>query len=1187
MSRSIPQDHSKSRPFRLEPVRALGVVLCFVAASGMGAEDNPSLDGLVGQPAELSAWAYVYRADRAVQEKPEAHLIPRRLERLDHVYRPVSLWFSQENEKQRAGRPPHPGLLSHQDVGELGAMLPRPEGALRSALLWEGRMQLDRLELRWPKDGAPAQKDVETRVYPAPFGWFGWQRDQQVTINPEVSTDGLTWVYRGDWNGVDMVAVFVRSGNAVPMIRAYGPERWERMEVEIEWGFKPGTENAEFDGRVEGFFGKVGQAAPLPDDAGTTMTSPIAWKSHVGGTNRRGIVASLWCLRPTIERYNGLPIYPYGHPRDTRITVWTKSGNFTFMPRDLEKGPILAPEYGFFVRATGQPSAQLTKADTQSLLDRKIDALLGNPQLHGWGVGRTQGVALGAMVNLLWNRANHNPDTPWFAGNATDEPIIAQGITLPGHSVAAHPGHDSDVSVGWRSPLDGRVRVTGNVAHAQPVVSDGVEWSVVSESAAGQSVLIQGVIDRGGRQTIPSTDVAVRQGDLLSLVIGRRDNHTCDSTVLNLVISEIGGQDREWDLAKDVVAHLPEGNPLADSFGNAGVWSFFQPASLPGNPPPVRALASQSGSAREFMRELASANVKSIRAMTRERREATWDEAMREIKLPLLRPGATLPPYGLTEDPPMQVEVPESRWQDAWRMGTSQLRKGELSYMDLALEAPRPIHDMDLVGLHDAAAARLDDFLRRPGTLADGDFCDGSGNFCIGKLFHETAIIDVPGHPTYELVHNGGTGRILYDLAEHYMLTGDGDWFRRNQWRMQAAAEWIIRQRTDYLKGVPNREDLWAAGLHPPQHIADCAWGYSEWKWYTNIDAWNYQGLHRFGEAMRDIDPDNAARYLAESDLYREAIRKAVDRAITLAPVMLARDGTYRSYIPPLLYVRGPSIEQVIQIGMTDQDWSLQALDAAGVPSADDIRVDGHLDVCEDVLAMNATHLHGGNRYWFLTSKRKERGLSSTEDWFWGGFAPQLGYTSLANVYLRRDEVSSFLRQWVNNYAAFVVPIPDYCFNEHFMNQADPRFCELLAMADHRPMLGDPGYRNGHALSYFMEQFRNLLVWEEGDSLWLAKATPRHWLEQGKKIAVSRAPTYFGEVAYTIVSDADHDRITATVEMPSRTRPKQVILRFRHPRATPIKSVTVNGEPWKDIDQAREAIFLHDVQGSVQVECDY
>ena len=68
--------------------------------------------------------------------------------------------------------------------------------------------------------------------------------------------------------------------------------------------------------------------------------------------------------------------------------------------------------------------------------------------------------------------------------------------------------------------------------------------------------------------------------------------------------------------------------------------------------------------------------------------------------------------------------------------GVSNLHNGELSYMNLALEAPRPIHAMDAVALHDTASKWLDGFLQRHGDLADGDFSDGSGSFSMGKLFH-------------------------------------------------------------------------------------------------------------------------------------------------------------------------------------------------------------------------------------------------------------------------------------------------------------------------------------------------------------------------------------------------------------------------------------------------------------------
>src|ERR1022692_3947931 len=231
--------HSQIRQGAVHGIRTL---LLFAVVMGVGrsaAAAQPAGENLVGQPAELSAWAYAYRADQKVQGSPEAYFVLRRLERLDQAYRPLGLLLSQESEKKQVPDPPYSFLLSCQTIGEQGAMLPAPAGVLQSALLWEGRMRLNRLELQWPANEAapPSLESVEVRVYPSPYGWFGWQRDQQVTVPPEISSDGLTWVYNGDWNDVDMVAVFITSGGnskkeddkgqlnpAAPQIRTYGPD---------------------------------------------------------------------------------------------------------------------------------------------------------------------------------------------------------------------------------------------------------------------------------------------------------------------------------------------------------------------------------------------------------------------------------------------------------------------------------------------------------------------------------------------------------------------------------------------------------------------------------------------------------------------------------------------------------------------------------------------------------------------------------------------------------------------------------------------------------------------------------------------------------------------------------------------------------------------------------------------------
>jgi hypothetical protein len=120
-----------------------------------------------------------------------------------------------------------------------------------------------------------------------------------------------------------------------------------------------------------------------------------------------------------------------------------------------------------------------------------------------------------------------------------------------------------------------------------------------------------------------------------------------------------------------------------------------------------------------------------------------------------------------------------------------------------------------------------------------------------------------------------------------------------------------------------------------------------------------------------------------------------------------------------------------------------------------------------------------------------------------------------------------------------------------------------------------------------MEQFRSLLVWEDADALWLAKATPRHWLQQGGQISVSNAPTCSGNVSYQVVSDVDHATITATVQMPSRRSPGAVWLRFRHPKAAPLRSVEVNGQTWPQFDRDRELVRLQGLKDTVVVRAFY
>jgi hypothetical protein len=531
--------------------------------------------------------------------------------------------------------------------------------------------------------------------------------------------------------------------------------------------------------------------------------------------------------------------------------------------------------------------------------------------------------------------------------------------------------------------------------------------------------------------------------------------------------------------------------------------------------------------------------------MTREHPEVTsWEEVMQKIRV--MDP--TLPPVVSVEDPPMQVQLPDERWADAWRRAALQLKNGPYAWWGLAEEVARPINAMDLVGLHEVSAKHLDYWLKTPGVKPDGDFVDGEGGLEYAKsMKHDIGWSHDATHPA--------TGKILFTLAERYFLTGDKEWFQKNRARMEAAADWIIRQRELYLKDVPDRQNLEVVGLQPPQMASDIALGQSRWRWYLFVDGFSYQGLRRFADALLEVDAEAGKKYSAAADAYRTDILRAVEREVANSPVRPVRDGTYRSYLPSTAYLRGSQAGEALgEYSFIDiEQGALPLADAFGALAPDDDRIGSHLEIIEERL-----------------------NVIKGDSWFFNGFAHQCKVSYVADVYLLRDDVPCFLRHLMNNYAGFVKK------GGGFIEGFDPRRKEYEHSTPDSKPSGDSG-SNG----WFVKCFRNLLVMEQDGALWLARATPRAWLEQGKKIGVKNAPTHFGPAAYEIVSDADNGRINATVELPSRKAPKEVILRFRHPKAAPIKGVTVNGKPWTEFDKAKETITLEGLTGTVTVTAQY
>jgi len=123
----------------------------------------------------------------------------------------------------------------------------------------------------------------------------------------------------------------------------------------------------------------------------------------------------------------------------------------------------------------------------------------------------------------------------------------------------------------------------------------------------------------------------------------------------------------------------------------------------------------------------------------------------------------------------------------------------------------------------------------------------------------------------------------------------------------------------------------------------------------------------------------------------------------------------------------------------------------------------------------------------------------------------------------------------------------------------------------------------------WFELYRNMLIHEwDSNTLLLGQATPRKWLEDGKRIEIERAPTYFGNLSMVIESQAGAGKISATIQAPERNRPDTILLRLRHPQAKPIQSVTVNGQTWTDFDKEKEWVRIQKpTQSAYKVVAQY
>jgi hypothetical protein len=109
---------------------------------------------------------------------------------------------------------------------------------------------------------------------------------------------------------------------------------------------------------------------------------------------------------------------------------------------------------------------------------------------------------------------------------------------------------------------------------------------------------------------------------------------------------------------------------------------------------------------------------------------------------------------------------------------------------------------------------------------------------------------------------------------------------------------------------------------------------------------------------------------------------------------------------------------------------------------------------------------------------------------------------------------------------------------------------------------------HGWCAARFNECLRNMLVREDPQApvLHLASALAPTWLEAGRTVRVTKAPTDFGTISYTIDSTAEG----AKVRLDSAWRKAPESLRFHLPWFIELRSASVDGKPVTATDRVLE-----------------
>ena len=895
----------------------------------------------------------------------------------------------------------------------------------------------------------------------------------------------------------------------VESFEAYTDSTWRETEVSIEWGCIDAAGKI-WDGRVEVFNGELGDLKPL---SRVKILSGSSWESRLDVGETGGVKAAVW--------------YAYsGNSRSfdkTIVTVRAKAHSFSFSVDDLEEGgAIYIKDYNVLI---SKPSENLNLKNYSRELSRQ---------------------GLTTIYDLTGKMPEQTLEKAW-----REMPAKKRGI----HFILGCKGRRQKIGVNTRGvvfiPKLWNIRVKGKysdrflwdgdaVAYGfglpnlepedryleegfMPIIhAKWVDDGIIYEQEAFATLLFKNILDDlKGEDMVDGDDpivcmakITVSSQALSRKTVSLRLTSTCKGSWRE----DKGAEEKLTYESGLVYATCPDAQCkrlryMLDAQGRgevegAGRGLIYTVSLNPGESHTIHVKIPS-------ITLLEDSEVEKLRSLDYYAEKAKVSEYWRA----LLNKGA-------------QIHVPEKWLNDFYKAHLSHIhitddkepgsqrymcRVSSFNYGVFANEGAMVISELDRRGLHDEAERRLEVFTHYQGTaVMAGRYSTAKGVFY--------------GAGGYECGQYGQHhGWVLWAFAEHYKYTRDKEWLKKVAPNLVEACNWIINERKAAMKNYEGRRKPIEYGFLPPGALEDVT---EYWHWIaTNAHA--YRGLKSAAEALAEIDHPEASRLREEAESYRRDLTAGIMEAAARSPVVKLRDGTWIPHFPSRLERRG-----------RDLGWIRETLEGAM-----------HLILCGliDPCSKEAE--------WILKDYEDNRYISGDYgytvpdiDRYWfsrGGFSMQPNLYGFQIPYLWRGDVKRFLRAFFNSFT--VAFYPDTCMlTEH----------PLPTMAD---WAGDHFKTSDESILCYC--LRLMLIYEDGESLILMPAVPSKWLEDGERISVNNAGTYFGTLSFNVESKIRDGFIKVFLNPPTKIPPKSIEIHIRHPKNLKIKKVKVDGREWLNFDQ--------------------